>query len=65
MRRHTSEVLHDHVRNIEIRQSFLQRITNVGYLGISSSGQDGIEIEIKDLPKPYELKALIDKYRNL
>ena len=65
VRRHTSEVLHDHVRNIEIRQSFLQRITNVGYLGISSSGQDDIEIEVKDLPKPYELKALIDEYRNL
>ena len=65
VRRHTSEVLHDHVRNIEIRQSFLQRITNVGYLGISSSGQDDIEIEVKDVPRPYELKALIDEYRNL
>jgi hypothetical protein len=65
IRRYTSEVLHDHVRNIEIRQTFLQRITNVGYLGISSSGQDDIEIEIKDVPRPYELKALIDEYRNL
>jgi uncharacterized membrane protein YdbT with pleckstrin-like domain len=65
IRRYTSEVLHDHVRNIEIRQTFLQRITNVGYLGISSSGQDDIEIEIKDVPRPYKLKALIDEYRNL
>jgi hypothetical protein len=37
----------------------------VGYLGISSSGQDGIEIEVRDLPRPYELKALIDNYRNM
>jgi uncharacterized membrane protein YdbT with pleckstrin-like domain len=65
IRRHTSEVLHDHVRNVEIRQSFLQRVMNVGYLGISSSGQEGIEIEVSDLPSPYELKALIDRYRNL
>jgi hypothetical protein len=65
IRRHTSEVLHDHVRNVEIRQSFVQRIMKVGYLGISSSGQDGIEIEVRDLPRPYELKALIDNYRNM
>ena len=65
IRRHTSEVLHDHVRNVEIRQSFCQRLFNVGYLGISSSGQDGIEIEVRDIPKPYELKALIDKYRKM
>jgi hypothetical protein len=65
IRRHTSEVLHDHVRNVEIRQSFLQRIMKVGYLGISSSGQDGIEIEVRDLPRPYELKSLIDEYRNM
>ena len=65
IRRHTSEVLHDHVRNVEIKQNFLQRIMNVGYLGISSSGQDDIEIEIKDLPKPYELKTLIDQYRDM
>ena len=65
VRRHTSEVLHDHIRNIEIRQNFLQRIMNVGYLGISSSGQDGIEIEVRDIPKPYEIKALIDRYRDM
>jgi hypothetical protein len=65
IRRHSSEVLHDHVRNVEINQSFIQRMTNTGYLGISSSGQDGIEIEVRDLPRPYELKSLIDAYRNL
>ncbi len=65
VRRHTSEVLHDHVRNVEIRQNALQRIFNVGYLGISSSGQDGIEIEVRDVPKPYEIKALIDQYRDM
>ncbi|MCH8825078.1 MAG: PH domain-containing protein [Planctomycetes bacterium] len=65
IRRHTSEVLHDHVRNVEIRQSLLQRILKVGYIGISSSGQDGIEIEVKDIPRPYAIKALIDEYRDM
>ena len=65
IRRHTSEVLHDHVRNVEIKQSVIQRIFDVGYLGISSSGQDGIEIEILDIPEPYKVKALIDEYRDM
>ena len=65
IRRNTSEVLHDHVRNVEIRQSFWQRLLKVGYVGISSSGQDGIEIEVRDIPRPYELKALIDEYRDM
>ncbi|MCH7797125.1 MAG: PH domain-containing protein [Planctomycetes bacterium] len=65
IRRHTSEVLHDHVRNVEIRQTIIQRVFNVGYLGISSSGQDGIEIEILDIPEPYKVKALIDEYRDM
>ncbi len=63
--RHTSEVLHDHVRNVEIKQTFVQRMFDVGYLGISSSGQDGIEIEILDIPDPYKVKAMIDEYREM
>ncbi len=65
IKRHTSEVLHDHVRDVEIRQDFLQRVFNIGYLGISSSAQGGIEIEVRDIPAPYKVKALIDQYRNL
>jgi len=65
VRRHTSEVLHEHVRNVEIKQSLTQRILNVGYLGISSAGQGDIEIEVKDIPRPYELKALIDEHRRM
>ncbi len=65
IKRHTSEVLHDHVREVVIRQSFLQRIFNIGYLGISSSAQGGTEVEVRDIPAPYKVKALIDQYRNL
>ena len=65
VRRYTSEVLHEHVRNVEIKQSLMQRILKVGYIGISSAGQDDIEIEVKDVPRPYELKALIDEHRSM
>jgi membrane protein YdbS with pleckstrin-like domain len=63
--RRTSEVLHDHVRNVEIEQSFLQRILGTGSIGISSAGQDDIEIMVKDIPNPYAVKKLIDEYRDM
>lgn len=59
----TTEVLHDHVRNIQIWQSMTNRIFNVGRIGISSSGQDGIEIIADATPKPGEVKKTIDYYR--
>ncbi len=65
IRRHTTEVLHDHVRSVDIRQSFLQRLLKVGSIGIDSAGQEGIEIQVGDLPDPYRIKALIDRYRRM
>ena len=59
----TSEVLHDNIRNIQITQSFTQRIFGVGEIGISSAGQDGLEIDMKDLPKPDKIREQIDLYR--
>ncbi len=58
--RETSEVQHDDVRNIQLDQSFMQRIVNVGGIGISSSGQDDMEIVAKRLPHP---KQIIDRIR--
>lgn len=65
IRRHTTEVLHDHVRSVDIRQNVLQRIFNVGYIGIDSAGQDGIEIQIQDIPAPHRVKEVIDRYRRM
>lgn len=59
----SSEVVHDNIRNIQIDQTFLQRATNVGRIGISSSGQDGVEIQVNHLPNPENLKNIIDLYR--
>ncbi|MEQ9207134.1 MAG: PH domain-containing protein [Phycisphaerales bacterium] len=59
----SSEVVHDNIRNIQVDQTFLQRMTNVGRIGISSSGQDGVEIQVNHLPNPDQLKQIIDLYR--
>ena len=59
----TNEVMHIHVRNIRIRQSLIQRLTRVGEIGISSSGQADIEIFVEGIPNPYEVKSVIDNYR--
>ena len=59
----TTEVLHDHVRNIQIRQSFLNRVFDVGTVGISSAGQEGVEIIAQDIPHPERVKRTIDSYR--
>jgi uncharacterized membrane protein YdbT with pleckstrin-like domain len=59
----TNEVMHIHVRNIRIRQSLFQRLTRVGEIGISSSGQADIEIFVEGVPNPYDVKSIIDTYR--
>ncbi|MEO1007150.1 MAG: PH domain-containing protein [Planctomycetota bacterium] len=63
--RATSEVLHDNIRNIQVDQSFIQRIFDVGAIGISSSGQDGIEVSMKHIRDPHGVRGTIDKYRPL
>lgn len=68
IKRHTTEVLHDHIRSVDIRQTLLDRILKIGDLDIDSAGQGGesdIEIQMKKIPRPYEVKKLIDQYRKM
>ncbi|MCA9012815.1 MAG: PH domain-containing protein [Planctomycetaceae bacterium] len=50
--RESSEVQHDDVRNIQVNQTFFQRMLRIGDIGISSSGQDDLEIQINGIPNP-------------
>jgi uncharacterized membrane protein YdbT with pleckstrin-like domain len=61
--KYTSEVLHAHVRNIQVSQTFGQRLMGVGSLAISSAGQADVEIRIEGVPDPEGIQATIDKYR--
>ncbi len=61
----TDEVLHDHVRNVKVDQSFYRRVVRIGQLGIASSGSDQTEIIMEDLPNPNRIREIIDLYRPL
>lgn len=61
--KYTSDVYHSDVRSVQIKQSFMQRILDVGDIDISSAGQSGIEIEIKGIRQPELVRELIDTYR--
>ena len=62
--RHTNEVRHSTVRNIQIRQSLTQRLFNVGDLSIASAGSGRVEIEVKGIASPNFVKRLIDQNRS-
>ena len=59
----TEEVMHAHVRNIMVEQSLFQRLFGVGEIGISSSGEAGIEITAAGVPDPEGIRVLIDRFR--
>lgn len=59
----TDEVMHLHVRNIMVKQSLFQRIFGVGEIGISSSGEAGVEITASGVPDPEGIRVLIDRFR--
>ncbi len=61
--KYTNDVFHSNVRNIQVRQSFLQRLFNVGWVGISSAGQSGLEIELNGIQDPEKVKEIIDDHR--
>ena len=62
--KYTNDVFHENVRNIIVRQSMFQRMMGTGYVGISSSGQSDIEIEVNGIPDPDLVKELIDECRS-
>ena len=58
-----TEVWHQDVRNVQLNQTFFQRLLGVGSLGISSAGQAGLEISVSGIPDPDQVKNLIDQHR--
>jgi hypothetical protein len=60
----TTEVLHDDVRNLQLDQTFVERLLGVGDIAISSSGQDDLEIVARAMPRPDEIVATIRKYQS-
>lgn len=63
--RSSNEVLHEHIRNIVVEQTFFERIFRTGKIGISSAAQADMEIEAAGIPDPNMVKRLIDRQRGL
>ena len=61
--KHTTEVWHRDIRNLQIHQGILQRVLGVGTIAISSAGQGDIEIAFEGIKAPESVKQLIDQYR--
>ena len=61
--RSITEVWHRDVRNVQLDQTFFQRMFDTGRIGISSAAQSGIEIDVSGLQGPDKIKSIIDRYR--
>lgn len=61
--KYENEIFLQDVRNVQVFQSFIDRIFGVGRVGISSAGQAGIEIAVNGMPNPDKIKQLIDSNR--
>lgn len=63
--RFLTEVRHEDVRNIQVTQTFAQRLLGIGRIAVSSAAQNEIEIVADDMPRPDRVREVIDGYRNL
>jgi uncharacterized membrane protein YdbT with pleckstrin-like domain len=61
--RETSEVQHDDVRNIQLKQTLIDRILGVGRIAISSAGQDEMESDIRGVPRPGHVADTVRSYQ--
>lgn len=57
--RDTTEVRHRDVRNLQVNQTTLERMLGVGDIAISSSGQDELEIQVRGIPHPEKIAAVV------
>ncbi len=61
--KHVNEVYHSDIRNVQIRQTFLQRLLDVGVIAIASAGSGAAEIVVEGMRSPGKIKAILDQGR--
>lgn len=59
----TNELWHSDVRNVQVNQTFFQRVMKVGSVSISSGAQADIEIVADGIPDPYQVHRIIEEQR--
>ena len=58
-----TEVWHRDVRNVQIEQTFFERLFALRRLGISNAAQSCIEVEVSGLRGCDRVKQIVDKHR--
>ncbi|WP_337177698.1 PH domain-containing protein [Paludisphaera sp.] len=61
--RRLNEVRVADIRNVRVDQTALQRLFGVGSVGVSSSGQGDVEIEVHGIPTPQRVREILDDLR--
>lgn len=61
--KYTNDVMISDIRNVQVGQNVFQRLLGVGSVGVSTSGQSGMEIDVNGIPSPQRVKAIIDDCR--
>ena len=59
----TNEVWHTDISNVQVTQSFVQRLTGVGSIGVSTAAQEGIEIQVAGITDPDAVRQIINTHR--
>lgn len=62
--RNLTEVFISDIRTVNITQTFLQRVFNVGNISIASAGIAGYEEVAKGMPNPLKIRELIVELRS-
>jgi hypothetical protein len=57
--RNVDEVNIAHIRSMNVRQQILARLMNYGDILIGTAGTDGVEVVIKGVARPLEVKGVI------
>lgn len=61
--RSSTEMLHRTIQDIEVQQSFFQRLFKSGTLRIANSGEEGDDIRMDHAPDPVAIQRTIDSFR--
>lgn len=61
LKRNSTEIGFEDIRTVNVSQTLLQRVLNLGNISIASSGTSGYEILVKNMPNPNEVRDEIQE----
>ena len=57
--RNTNEIVTRHIRAINVRQSIVERLLDIGTIEFSTAAGEGIEVRFKGIREPYKVKNVV------